>query len=138
MKSYMDYKMYQAIMAENGYEESTATKLFLKRAESFQRQKTALLFAEAKAPGNKIYLADLKKIEELKEQAIHDAIDCAKVEKLQGFKFLDDGGGDVYMNDMMLKYQGDLSLMTDIEKCTFQYFELLDLMQKEIKAGRYR
>ncbi|MHC5566490.1 hypothetical protein [Pediococcus acidilactici] len=131
----MDYREYQAIMKENGYKESKAVRLFLKRAAAFNRRKKILIKQEEADCGNQILNQYIKKTEEQRWRAVWDAIDCAEIEKRQGFMFFEDGGGDKFMNTMVVQYKGDLSRMTALEKATYKYYELLDEMAKRAREG---
>lgn len=130
---YMDYREYQAIMRENGYKESKAVRLFLKRAAAFNRRKQILIKQEESDCGNRILNQYINQAEEQRWKAVWDAIDCAKIEKRQGFMFFEDGGGDKFMDVMIAQYEGDLSRMTALEKATYKYYELLDEMAKRAR-----
>lgn len=133
--AYMDYREYQAIMKENGYKESKAVKLFLKRAAAFNKRKKILMEQEKADCGNRILNQYIKKTEEQRMKAVWDAIDCAEIEKRQGFYFFEDGGGDKFMNVMVVQYEGDLSRMTALEKATYKYYDLLDKMTQRAREG---
>lgn len=133
--SYMDYREYQAIMRENGYKESKAVRLFLKRAAAFNRRKKILMKREEADCGNRILNQYISQTEEQRWKAVWDAIDCATIEKRQGFMFFEDGGGDKFMDVMIAQYKGDLSRMTALEKATYKYYELLDEIAKRAREG---
>lgn len=134
--SYMDYREYQAIMRENGYKESKAVRLFLKRAAAFNKRKQILMKQEETDCGNKILNQYINQTEEQRWKAVWDAIDCAEIEKRQGFMFFEDGGGDKFMDVMIAQYEGDLSRMTALEKAMYKYFELIDEMRKRANRGQ--
>lgn len=129
----MDYREYQAIMRENGYKESKAVKLFLKRAAAFNRRKQILIKQEESDCGNRILNQYINQTEEQRWKAVWDAIGCAEIEKRQGFMFFEDGGGDKFMDVMIAQYEGNLSRMTALEKTTYKYYELLDEMAKRAR-----
>lgn len=131
----MDYREYQTIMRENGYKESKAVKLFLKRAAAFNRRKQILIKQEESDCGNRILNQYINQTEEQRWKAVWDAIGCAEIEKRQGFMFFEDGGGDKFMDVMIAQYKGDLSRMTALEKATYKYYELLDEMAKRAREG---
>lgn len=133
--SYMDYREYQAIMKENSYKESKAVKLFLKRAAAFNKRKKILMRREEADCGNRILNQYINQTEEQRWKAVWDAIDCAEIEKRQGFYFFEDGGGDKFMNVMVVQYEGDLSRMTALEKATYKYYDLLDKMAQRAREG---
>lgn len=133
--SYMDYNEYQAIMQENGYKESKAVQLFLKRAMAFNKRKQILMNREKADGGNRILNRYIQKTEEQRWKAVWDAIDCAEIEKRQGFMFFEDGGGDNFMETMVILYKGDLSRMTALEKATYKYYDLLDKMVQRAREG---
>lgn len=133
--AYMDYREYQAIMKENGYKESKAVRLFLKRAAAFNKRKQILMKQEESDCGNKILNQYINQTEEQRWKAVWDAIDCAEIEKRQGFYFFEDGGGDKFMNVMVVQYEGDLSRMTALEKATYKYYDLLDKMAQRAREG---
>ncbi|MEE6695447.1 hypothetical protein PS406_08400 [Pediococcus acidilactici] len=120
-------------MRENGYRESKAVRLFLKRATAFNKRKQILMKQEEADCGNKILNQYINQTEEQRWKAVWDAIDCAEIEKRQGFMFFEDGGGDKFMNAMIAQYEGDLSRMTALEKATYKYYELLDEMAKRAR-----
>ncbi|MCE5960695.1 hypothetical protein KJR33_06140 [Pediococcus pentosaceus] len=134
--AYMDYKMYQAIMAENNLVESQAVKLFLKRAAAFNKRKKIFIKQEQFDRNNGVLLEYIHKTELQRIQAVWDAIDCAEIEKRQGFYFIEQSGGDKFMEVMVTQYEGDLSRMTAIEKATYKYFELIDEMCKRANRGQ--
>lgn len=134
--AYMDYKMYQAIMAENNLVESQAVKLFLKRAAAFNKRKKIFIKQEQFDRNNGVLLAYIHKTELQRIQAVWDAIDCAEIEKRQGFYFIEQSGGDKFMAVMITQYEGDLSRMTALEKATYKYFELIDEMRKRANRGQ--
>lgn len=133
--AYMDYHEYKAIMKENGYKESKAVRLFLKRAAAFNRRKKILMKREEADCGNKILNQYINQTEEQRWKAVWDAIDCAEIEQRQGFMFFEDGGGDKFMNVMVVQYEGDLSRMTALEKATYKYYDLLDKMAQRAREG---
>lgn len=134
--AYMDYKMYQAIMAENNLVESQAVKLFLKRAAAFNNRKKIFIKQEQFDRNNGVLLEYIRKTELQRIQAVWDAIDCAEIEKRQGFYFIEQSGGDEFMAVMITQYEGDLSCMTALEKTTYKYFELIDEMRKRANRGQ--
>ncbi|MBY4581313.1 hypothetical protein KM192_00975 [Pediococcus pentosaceus] len=134
--AYMDYKMYQAIMAENNLVESQAIKLFLKRAAAFNNRKKIFIKQEQFDRNNGVLLEYIHKTELQRIQAVWDAIDCAEVEKRQGFYFIEQSGGDKFMAVMITQYEGNLSRMTALEKATYKYFELIDEMRKRANRGQ--
>ncbi len=134
--AYMDYYEYQAIMKENGYVESEAVKIFLKRAAAFNKRKKTFMKQELSDRNNGVLLEYIHKTELQRIQAVWDAIDCAEIEKRQGFYFIEQSGGDKFMEVMVTQYEGDLSRMTAIEKATYKYFELIDEMRKRAEKGQ--
>lgn len=132
----MDYKMYQAIMAENNLVESQAVKLFLKRAAAFNKRKKIFIKQEQFDRNNGVLLEYIHKTELQRIQAVWDAINCAEIEKRQGFYFIEQSGGDQFMAVMVTQYEGDLSHMTALEKATYKYFELIDEMRKRANRGQ--
>ena len=133
--AYMDYHEYKAIMKENGYKESKAVRLFLKRAAAFNKRKKILMKREEADCGNRILNQYISQTEEQRWKAVWDAIDCAEIEQRQGFMFFEDGGGDKFMETMVVQYNGDLSRMTALEKATYKYYDLLDKMAQRAREG---
>lgn len=134
--AYMDYKMYQAIMAENNLVESQAVKLFLKRAAAFNNRKKIFIKQEQFDRNNGVLLEYIRKTELQRQKAVWDAIDCAEIEKRQGFYFIEQSGGDKFMAVMITQYEGNLSRMTALEKATYKYFELIDEMRRRANRGQ--
>ncbi|MEH1647568.1 hypothetical protein AAHB41_05685 [Pediococcus pentosaceus] len=134
--AYMDYKMYQAIMVENNLVESQAVKLFLKRAAAFNKRKKIFIKQEQFDRNNGVLMEYIHKTELQRQKAVWDAIDCAEIEKRQGFYFIEQSGGDKFMAVMITQYEGDLSRMTALEKATYKYFELIDEMRKRANRGQ--
>lgn len=134
--AYMDYYEYQAIMVENNLVESQAVKLFLKRAAAFNKRKKTFMKQELSDRNNGVLLEYIHKTELQRQKAVWDAIDCAEIEKRQGFYFIEQSGGDKFMAVMITQYEGDLSRMTALEKATYKYFELIDEMRKRANRGQ--
>ncbi|ANZ70354.1 hypothetical protein [Pediococcus claussenii] len=135
--SYMNYSQYQKIMKENNLEPSMAVNLFLNRAKHFQQIIRNIEDKLADDPGNEILLSHINKLNIERWKSVWFAIDCARFEKIQGFKFFEAGGGDKYVNSLMIIHEGNAAEFTEIEKGTVAYFEMLDKMRKRQEAGHF-
>lgn len=130
--AYMDYNQFQSIMAENGYQKSKAVDTCLSKAMYYNKMiksiKTNIKDKEpvVKAKMEKfIKLYDNKRIE-----AVWDAVKVAELEKLQGWKFIEDGEG--FVLQLQIKYQGNLKEATEFEK---KQVELATLYEQAHKKG---
>lgn len=131
----MDYHEYQKIMNENGYVESDAVRVFLKRAEAFKKRKDIFMLHEDKNGTSELLEAYIRKTELQRIKAVWNAIDCAELEKRQGFKFDVNDGGDEFIKIMEMQYKGDISRMTKIEKLTYKYTKLIKEFNDELLRG---
>lgn len=62
------------------------------------------------------------------------AIETAEAEKLQGWRYLEDGSD--FVNALLIKYEGKLEKCTHLEKLKTEYIEILEeTQQKMIKNG---
>lgn len=130
---YMDYNQFQTIMAENGYQKSKAVDVYLNKAMHYNKMiKSIKTNTKDKDPVVKAKMEKFVKLYDDKRiEAVWDAIKAAELEKLQGWKFIEDGEG--FVLQLQIKYQGNLKEATEFEK---KQVELATLYEQAHKKGR--
>ena len=130
--SYMDYNQFQTVMGENGYQKSKAVDVYLNKAIHYNRMiKSIKANIEDKEPVVKAKMEKFIKLYDSKRiEAVWNAIKVAELEKLQGWKFIEDGEG--FVLQLQIKYQGNLKEATDFEK---KQVELATLYEQAHKKG---
>ena len=131
--SYMDYNQFKAIMAENGYQKSKAVDVYLNKAMHYNKLiKSIKANIKDKEPVVKLKMEKfIKKYDDARVEAVWDAINVAKLEKYQGWKFIEDG--EEFILQLQIKYQGKLKKATDFEK---KQVELSTLYEQAYKRGK--
>ena len=114
--SYMDYNQFKAIMAENGYQKSKAVDVYLDKAMHYNKLiKSIKANTKDKEPVVKLKMEKfIKKYDDARIEAVWDAINVAKLEKYQGWKFIEDG--DEFILQLQIKYQGNIKQATEFEQ----------------------
>ena len=114
--SYMDYNEFQAIMLENSYQQSKAVEVYLNKASYYTRLINRIVDNTAdKQPIVKVKMEKfIKMYNDKRVEAVWDAISVAELEKLQGWKFIEDG--EEFILQLQIKYQGKLKETTEFEK----------------------
>ena len=130
--SYMDYNQFQTVMGENGYQKSKAVDVYLNKAIHYNRMiKSIKANIEDKEPVVKAKMEKFIKLYDGKRiEAVWNAIKVAELEKLQGWKFIEDGEG--FVLQLQIKYQGNLKEATEFEK---KQVELATLYEQAHKKG---
>lgn len=133
--SYMDYKEFKAIMAENGYQKSKAVDVYLNKAMHYHRlAQKVVVNTQDKEPVVKLKMEKfVKKYDDARIEAVWDAISVAKLEKLQGWKFIEDG--DEFILQLQIKYQGNMKQATEFEKKQVELSTLYEQAYKEIRQN---
>lgn len=133
--SYMDYNEFQAIMLENSYQQSKAVEVYLNKASYYTRLIKRIVENTAdKQPIVKVKMEKfIKMYNDKRIEAVWDAISVAELEKLQGWKFIEDG--EMFILNLQIKYQGKLKKATDFEKKQVELSTLYEQAYKEI--GQY-
>ncbi|MYY91010.1 hypothetical protein [Ligilactobacillus salivarius] len=128
--SYMDYNEFQAIMLENSYQQSKAVEVYLNKASYYTRLIKRIVENTAdKQPIVKVKMEKfIKMYNDKRVEAVWDAISVAELEKLQGWKFIEDG--EEFILQLQIKYQGKLKEATDFEK---KQVELATLYEQAYK-----
>ena len=131
--SYMDYNQFKAIMAENGYQKSKAVDVYLNKAMHYHRLAQKIVAnTQDKEPVVRLKMEKfVKKYDDARVEAVWDAISVAELEKLQGWKFIEDG--EEFILQLQIKYQGKLKKATDFEK---KQVELATLYEQAYKRGK--
>lgn len=128
--SYMDYNEFQAIMLENSYQQSKAVEVYLNKASYYMRLIKRIV--ENTADKQSIVKVKMEKFIKMyndkRIEAVWDAISVAELEKLQGWKFIEDG--EMFILNLQIKYQGKLKKATDFEK---KQVELATLYEQAYK-----
>ena len=129
--SYMDYNQFKAIMAENGYQKSKAVDVYLNKASYYTRLIKRIVENTAdKQPIVKVKMEKfIKMYNNKKIEAVWDAINVAKLEKYQGWKFIEDG--DEFILQLQIKYQGNMKQATEFEKKQVELSTLYEQVYKE-------
>lgn len=128
--SYMDYNEFKAIMAENGYKKSKAVDVYLDKAMHYHRLAQKIVAnTQDKEPVVRLKMEKfVKKYDDARIEAVWDAISVAELEKLQGWKFIEDG--EEFILQLQIKYQGKLKEATEFEK---KQVELATLYEQAYK-----
>lgn len=131
--SYMDYNEFQAIMAENGYQKSKAVDVYLDKAMHYNKLiKSIKANTKDKEPIVKLKMEKfIKKYDDARVEAVWDAINVAKLEKYQGWRFIEDG--DEFILQLQIKYQGNMKQATEFEKKQVELSTLYEQAYKEIE-----
>lgn len=130
--SYMDYNQFKAIMSENGYQKSKAVDVYLNKAMHYNKLiKSIKANIKNKEPVVKLKIEKfVKKYNEARIEAVWDAINVAKLEKYQGWRFIEDG--DEFILQLQIKYQGNMKQATEFEKKQVELSTLYEQAYKEI------
>lgn len=128
--SYMDYNEFQAIMLENSYQQSKAVEVYLNKASYYTRLINRIVENTSdKQPIVKMKMEKfIKMYNDKRIEAVWDAISVAELEKLQGWKFIEDG--EEFILQLQIKYQGKLKEATEFEK---KQVELATLYEQAYK-----
>lgn len=131
--SYMDYNQFKAIMAENGYQKSKAVDVYLNKAMHYNKLiKSIKANIKDKEPVVKLKMEKfIKKYDDARIEAVWDAINVAKLEKYQGWKFIEDG--DEFILQLQIKYQGNMKQATEFEQRQVELATLYEQAYKEIE-----
>ncbi|MDM8262650.1 hypothetical protein [Ligilactobacillus salivarius] len=131
--SYMDYNQFKAIMAENGYQKSKAVDVYLNKAMYYNKLiKSIKANTKDKEPVVKLKMEKfIKKYDDARIEAVWDAINVAKLEKYQGWKFIEDG--DEFILQLQIKYQGNMKQATEFEQKQVELSTLYEQAYKEIR-----
>ena len=130
--SYMDYNQFKAIMAENGYQKSKAVDVYLNKAMHYNKlAKRLVTNTQDKEQVVKLKMEKfIKKYDDTRIEAVWDAINVAKLEKYQGWKFIEDG--EEFILQLQIKYQGNMKQATEFEKKQVELSTLYEQAYKEI------
>lgn len=130
--SYMDYNQFKAIMAENGYQKSKAVDVYLDKAMHYNKLiKSIKANIKDKEPVVKLKMEKfVKKYDDARVEAVWDAINVAKLEKYQGWKFIEDG--EEFILQLQIKYQGNMKQATEFEQKQVELSTLYEQAYKEI------
>ena len=133
--SYMDYNQFKAIMAENGYQKSKAVDVYLNKAMHYNKlAKRLVTNTQDKEQVVKLKMEKfIKKYDDARIEAVWDAINVAKLEKYQGWKFIEDG--DEFILQLQIKYQGNMKQATEFERKQVELSTLYEQAYKEIEKN---
>ena len=131
--SYMDYNQFKAIMAENGYQKSKAVDVYLDKAMHYNKlAKRLVTNTQDKEQVVKLKMEKfIKKYDDARIEAVWDAINVAKLEKYQGWRFIEDG--DEFILQLQIKYQGNMKQATEFEQKQVELSTLYEQAYKEIE-----
>ena len=127
----MDYNQFKAIMSENGYQKSKAVDVYLDKAMHYNKLiKSIKANIKDKEPVVKLKMEKfVKKYDDARIEAVWDAINVAKLEKYQGWKFIEDG--EEFILQLQIKYQGNMKQATEFEKKQVELSTLYEQAYKE-------
>ena len=133
--SYMDYNEFKAIMAENGYQKSKAVDVYLNKAMHYNKlAKRLVTNTQDKEPVVRLKMEKfVKKYDNARIEAVWDAINVAKLEKYQAWKFIEDG--DEFILQLQIKYQGNMKQATEFEQKQVELSTLYEQAYKEIEKN---
>ena len=131
--SYMDYNQFKAIMSENGYQKSKAVDVYLNKAIRYHRLAQKIVAnTQDKEQVVKLKMEKfIKKYDDARVEAVWDAINVAKLEKYQGWKFIEDG--EEFILQLQIKYQGNMKQATEFEQKQVELSTLYEQAYKEIE-----
>lgn len=131
--SYMDYNQFKAIMAENGYQKSKAVDVYLNKAMHYNKLiKSIKANIKDKEPVVKLKMEKfIKMYNDKRIKEVWDAINVAKLEKYQGWRFIEDG--DEFILQLQIKYQGNMKQATEFEQKQVELSTLYEQAYKEIR-----
>lgn len=131
--SYMDYNQFKAIMAENGYQKSKAVDVYLNKAMHYNKlAKRLVTNTQDKEQVVKLKMEKfIKMYNDKRVEAVWGAINVAKLEKYQGWKFIEDG--EEFILQLQIKYQGNMKQATEFEQ---KQVELSTLYEQAYKRGK--
>lgn len=129
----MDYNQFKAIMAENGYQKSKAVDVYLNKAMHYNKlAKRLVTNTQDKEQVVKLKMEKfIKKYDDARVEAVWDAINVAKLEKYQGWRFIEDG--DEFILQLQIKYQGNMKQATEFEQKQVELSTLYEQAYKEIE-----
>ena len=129
----MDYNQFKAIMAENGYQKSKAVDVYLNKAMHYNKlAKRLVTNTQDKEQVVKLKMEKfIKKYDDARVEAVWDAINVAKLEKYQGWKFIEDG--EEFILQLQIKYQGNMKQATEFEQKQVELSTLYEQAYKEIE-----
>ena len=129
--SYMGYNQFKAIMSENGYQKSKAVEVYLNKASYYTRLiKRIVENTSDKQPIVKAKIEKfIKMYNDKRVEAVWNAISVAELEKLQGWKFIENG--EEFILQLQIKYQGKLKQATEFEKKQVELSTLYEQAYKE-------
>ena len=129
----MDYNQFKAIMAENGYQKSKAVDVYLNKAMHYNKLiKSIKANIKDKEPVVRLKMEKfVKKYDDARIEAVWDAINVAKLEKYQGWKFIEDG--EEFILQLQIKYQGNMKQATEFEQKQVELSTLYEQAYKEIR-----
>ena len=119
-------------MAENGYQKSKAVDVYLNKAMRYNKLiKSIKANIKDKEPVLKLKMEKfIKKYDDARIEAVWDAISVAELEKLQGWKFIEDG--EEFILQLQIKYQGNMKQATEFERKQVELSTLYEQAYKEI------
>ena len=131
----MDYNQFKAIMAENGYQKSKAVDVYLNKAMHYNKlAKRLVTNTQDKEQVVKLKMEKfIKKYDDARVEAVWDAINVAKLEKYQGWKFIEDG--EEFILQLQIKYQGNMKQATEFEQKQVELSTLYEQAYKEIEKN---
>lgn len=122
-------RVFKQEMEAHHYVNSLAVKVWTTEAGRHKRFVKALN-AYFESDPNPVTLDQIKVEDQARSDCVEKALLTAQAEKGQGWGYLENG--QKYVDNLVVKYQGDLSQCTDIERKTVDYIEILDARSKQL------
>lgn len=122
-------RVFKDEMTKHNYVNSQAVQVWTTEAARHKRFVNTLN-ASFEVNPNPVTLDQLTKEDKARSDCVEIAIKTAKAEKNQGWGYLE--MGQEYVNNLVMKYEGDLSQCTEIERKTIDYIESLDARRKQL------
>lgn len=122
-------RVFKQEMEAHQYVNSLAVKLWTTEAARHKRF-VKLLSGCFESDPNPVTLNQIKLEDQARSDCVENALWTAQAEKGQGWGYLE--SGQKYVDNLVVKYQGDLSQCTELERRTVDYIESLDARSKEL------
>lgn len=129
-------RWFDKIMKENNYQKSKAVEVHLKIAKHYAAIVNSLvknLKDQPESTQAKLYIF-INQNNDKRIEKMWDAIDTAKLEKMQGWKFVEDGETFIYY--LQVKYKGNLRKVSHEESMQIDLITWYDqAYRKQVSEG---
>lgn len=129
-------RWFKKIMEENNYQKSKAVEAHLRIAKHYATIVNSLvknLKDQSESTQAKLYIF-INQNNDKRIKKMWDAVDTAKLEKMQGWKFVEDGETFIYY--LQVKYKGNLREVSDEENMQINLITWYDqAYRKQVNEG---